>query len=86
MSYIIGNIKYASLQVPGQCQEFHIDNWYNQFPLHATISTILDVFFMNDTIGIIVFLGIKLLYIFGIITKLGLYFLAADNKETMMKM
>ena len=41
---------------------------------------------MHDTIGIIVFLGIKLLYIFGIITKLGLYFLAADNEETMMKM
>ena len=35
---------------------------------------------------IIILLGIRLSYIFGIITYLGLYFLTADNKETMNKM
>ena len=47
---------------------------------------ILCIFHMSYIIGIIILLGIRLSYIFGIITYLGLYFLTADNKETMIKM
>ena len=39
----------------------------------------------EDTIGIIIFLGIKWLYIFGIITYLVMYFLTTENKDTMME-
>ena len=40
---------------------------------------------MNDTIGVIVYLGVKLLYIFGIITYLCMFVLTTDNKDTMLK-
>ena len=44
------------------------------------------VFHISYTIGIIIVSGIKLPYIFGIITNLGMDFLTTDNMETMMKM